>query len=140
MKVSIPAIIMQMAAIKEFGKADYAKYDPYTVSLTHPDGVIALLSGKSEITAHFTSPPFHQRERKDPKRAHDHDLERDHGRPEHLHDAVCAGKFYDENPKAYAAVLKALQAAIDFINADKKAAARSVSRSRTRARAGRSRT
>ena len=32
-------------------------------------------------------------------------------------------KFHDENPKAYAAVLKALQAAIDFINADKKAAA-----------------
>ena len=32
-------------------------------------------------------------------------------------------KFYEENPKAYAAVLKALQSAIDFINADKKAAA-----------------
>jgi NitT/TauT family transport system substrate-binding protein len=32
-------------------------------------------------------------------------------------------KFHDENPKAYAAVLKALQAAIDFINADKTAAA-----------------
>src|SRR3989440_13055988 len=41
-KVSIPAIIMQMAALKEFGKADYARYDPYTVSLTHPDGVVAL--------------------------------------------------------------------------------------------------
>ena len=36
-KVSIPAIIMQMAAIKEYGKADFAHYDPYTVSLTHPD-------------------------------------------------------------------------------------------------------
>src|SRR3954447_11033471 len=65
-KVSIPAIIMQMAALKEFGKADYAHYDPYTVSLTHPDGVAMLLSSKSELTAHFTSPPFHQRERKDP--------------------------------------------------------------------------
>jgi NitT/TauT family transport system substrate-binding protein len=31
-------------------------------------------------------------------------------------------KFVEENPKAYAAVLKALQAAIDFINADKKRA------------------
>jgi hypothetical protein len=27
-KVSIPAIIMQMAALKEFGKADFAHYDP----------------------------------------------------------------------------------------------------------------
>ena len=67
-KVSIPAIIMQMQAIKEGGKADYAKYDPYTVSLTHPDGVIALLSGKTEVTAHFTSPPFHQRERQATRR------------------------------------------------------------------------
>ena len=65
-KVSIPAIIMQMQAIKEGGKADYARYDPYTVSLQHPEGVVALLSGKSEMTAHFTSPPFHQRERRDP--------------------------------------------------------------------------
>jgi NitT/TauT family transport system substrate-binding protein len=32
-------------------------------------------------------------------------------------------KFHDENPKAYAAVLAALKGAIDFINADKKAAA-----------------
>jgi NitT/TauT family transport system substrate-binding protein len=31
-------------------------------------------------------------------------------------------KFVEENPKAYSAVLKALQAAIDFINADRKAA------------------
>src|SRR5437868_1380265 len=46
-KVSIPAIIMQMQAMKEFGKSDYAHYDPYTVSLQHPEGVVALLSGKS---------------------------------------------------------------------------------------------
>jgi NitT/TauT family transport system substrate-binding protein len=32
-------------------------------------------------------------------------------------------KFYEENPKTYAAVLQALQAAIAFINADKRAAA-----------------
>ena len=32
-------------------------------------------------------------------------------------------KFVEENPKAYSAVLKALQAAIALINADKKAAA-----------------
>jgi NitT/TauT family transport system substrate-binding protein len=122
-KVSIPAIIMQMQAIKEGGKADYAKYDPYTVSLTHPDGVIALLSGKTEVTAHFTSPPFHQRERRDPAVrtiATSNDIM---GAPSTFTMLYAPSKFYDENPKAYAAVLKALQAAIDFINADKKAAA-----------------
>ena len=122
-KVSIPAIIMQMQAIKEGGKADYAKYDPYTVSLTHPDGVIALLSGKTEVTAHFTSPPFHQRERRDPAVrtiATSNDIM---GAPSTFTMLYAPSKFYEENPRAYAAVLKALQAAIAFINADKKAAA-----------------
>ena len=122
-KVSIPAIIMQMQAIKEFGKADYAKYDPYTVSLTHPDGVIALLSGKTEVTAHFTSPPFHQRERKDPAVRTITTSNEIMGGPSTFTMLYAPSKFYDENPKVYAAVLKALQAAIDFINADKKAAA-----------------
>ena len=122
-KVSIPAIIMQMAAIKEFGKADYARYDPYTVSLTHPDGVIALLSGKSEITAHFTSPPFHQRERKDASVRTITTSNEIMGGPSTFTMLYAPAKFYEENPKAYAAVLKALDAAIRFINADRRAAA-----------------
>src|SRR3954463_13786373 len=122
-KVSIPAIIMQMAAIKESGKADYAHYDPYTVSLQHPEGVIALLSGKSEITAHFTSPPFHQRERRDPAVRTVITSNEIIGGPSTFTMLYAPTKFYEENPKAYAAVLKALQAGIDFINADKKAAA-----------------
>ena len=122
-KVSIPAIIMQMQAIKESGKAEYAKYDPYTVSLQHPEGVIALLSGRSEITAHFTSPPFHQRERRDPAVRTLTTSNEIMGAPSTFTMLYAPTKFHDENPKAYAAVLKALQAAIDFINADKKAAA-----------------
>jgi NitT/TauT family transport system substrate-binding protein len=121
-KVSIPAIIMQMAAIKESGKDQYAKYDPYTVSLTHPDGVIALLSGRSEITAHFTSPPFHQRERKDPAVRTITTSNEIMGGPSTFTMLYAPSKFVEENPKAYSAVLKALQAAIDFINADRKAA------------------
>jgi NitT/TauT family transport system substrate-binding protein len=122
-KVSIPAIIMQMQAIKESGKEGYAKYDPYTVSLTHPDGVIALLSGKTEVTAHFTSPPFHQRERKDPGVRTITTSNEIMGGPSTFTMLYAPSKFYEENPKVYAAVLKALQAAVDFINADKKAAA-----------------
>jgi NitT/TauT family transport system substrate-binding protein len=122
-KVSIPAIIMQMQAIKECGKENYAKYDPYTVSLTHPDGVIALLSGRTEVTAHFTSPPFHQRERKDPAVRTITTSNEIMGGPSTFTMLYAPSKFHDENPKVYAAVLKALQGAIDFINADKQAAA-----------------
>ena len=122
-KVSIPSIVMQMQAMREFGKGDYAHYDPYTVSLTHPDGVIALLSGKTEVTAHFTSPPFHQRERRDPAVRTITTSNEIMGAPSTFTMLYAPTKFHDENPKAFAAVLKALQAAIDFINADKKAAA-----------------
>ena len=64
-KVSIPAIIMQMYSEQKYGIAHAFKFDRYTVSMTHPDGVIAMLSDNKQITAHYTSPPFHQRERKE---------------------------------------------------------------------------
>jgi NitT/TauT family transport system substrate-binding protein len=73
-KVSIPAIIMQMAAIKEYGKADYAHYDPYTVSLT----------------LHLAAVPSARAQ--GPEDPHHHDLKQDHGRTEHLHDVVCAAE------------------------------------------------
>src|SRR5205809_5043433 len=57
----------QMMAAHEFGKENYAKLDPMTVGLPHPEAVAALISGKTEITAHFTSPPFSYIELKDSK-------------------------------------------------------------------------
>src|SRR5262249_3084843 len=57
-KVSIPAIVMQMYAAEKYGMAEATRFDKYTVSMTHPDGVVALLGGSGAISAHFTSPPF----------------------------------------------------------------------------------
>ena len=51
-----------MAAAKQWGTANYAKLDPLTVSMAHPDGMAALLSGGGEITAHYTSAPFQYKE------------------------------------------------------------------------------
>ena len=65
-KVSIPAIIMQMHARATLGPAETFRFDPMTVTMTHPDGLAAMLSGAGEIKLHYTSPPFHQRERRDP--------------------------------------------------------------------------
>ena len=90
-KVSIPAIIMQMYAAERYGAADATRFDRYTVTMTHPDAVVALLSGGSQINAHFTSPPFHQRERKDPQRAHGAHDRRHDGRLDDVHDAVDDG-------------------------------------------------
>src|SRR5436305_4290635 len=107
-KVSIPAIIMQMAALKEFGKADYAHYDPYTVSLTHPDGVAMLLAG-NQVTAHFTSPPFHQRERKDARIRTITTSNELIGGPSTFTMLYAPAQVHEDNHKAYAAVLEALK-------------------------------
>src|SRR5262249_17563604 len=118
-KVSIPAIIMQMYARDKYGADQVSRFDKYTVTMTHPDAVIALLSGSVGISAHFTSPPFHQRELKD-----------SHVRTIMTSDQVMGGSttfamlstttaFREKNPKVYAAVLKALDDAIDVIVSDK---------------------
>jgi NitT/TauT family transport system substrate-binding protein len=125
-KVSIPAIILQMAAIKEFGKADYAAFDKYTVGLTHPDALTALMSGASEINAHFTSPPFHQRERKSATIRTIMTSNDVMGGPSTFTMAYATSKFHDENPKVYGAFLNALQASIAMIQADKRAAAQTL--------------
>jgi len=57
-KTSLPAVILHMAVAKEFGDANYAKLDPITVGLPHPDALTVLLSGKGEINSNMASPPF----------------------------------------------------------------------------------
>ena len=61
-KTSLSAVVLQMLAAQQFGAAHYAKLDPLTVGLSHPDAYTALVGGKTEITAHFASPPFSVRE------------------------------------------------------------------------------
>ncbi len=52
---SIQHILLSMAAKRELGSAVY--FDNQLVSMKHPDGVQMLMSD-SEITMHFTSPPY----------------------------------------------------------------------------------
>lgn len=122
-KVSIPAIAMQMYARERYGADDVWRFDRYTVGLSHPDGVVALLSGAGEITAHFTSPPFHQREIRDPRIRTVMTTDDVFGGPTTFTMLSTTARFRDENPAIYAAVLGALQEAIEMINADKRAAA-----------------
>ena len=52
---SIQHILLAMAAERELGRADV--FDRQLISMKHPDGMQALLSGK-DISAHFTAPPY----------------------------------------------------------------------------------
>jgi len=122
-KVSIPAIIMQMAARKEFGEKETFRYDRYTVGLPHPDGVAAMLSGISEINLHFTSPPFHARELKDPRVRTILATDDVMGGSTTFTMLYTTKKFRDENPLTYKAIVSAVKDAIEYINKEKRGAA-----------------
>lgn len=122
-KVSIPAIIMQMYAQQKYGPAQATRFDKFTVSMAHPDAVVALLSGSAGITAHFSSPPFHQRERKDPRIRTILNSDDVMGGSTTFTMISTTSKFRQENPQIFAAVLKALEEANRMIVADKNMAA-----------------
>jgi len=122
-KVSVQAVTLQMAAEKVFGEGQHGKLDALTVSMSHPDAQTALLSGQSEVTAHFGSPPFQYQQLKRPG-IHTVLSSTDVlGGPTTFNVVWTTSKFRDENPKLYAAFVSALEEATNFINKDKKAAA-----------------
>ena len=66
-KTSYAAVVLQMAAAKAFGPENYARLDPLTVGLSHPDAYAAMMSGGSEIKSHLASAPFSYQELENPK-------------------------------------------------------------------------
>lgn len=116
-KSSIQAVVLQMEAEKVFGKHD--QIDRLTVSMAHPDGTSALLSGKTEITAHLTAPPFMWQQLKDPKVKRVFSSYDVVGSPHSFNLIWTTEKFRKENPKSYAAFMAGLNEAMQKINADK---------------------
>lgn len=57
-KSSLQAVVLQMAAAKFFGDKEWARLDPNTITMQHPIAAAALIGGKTEVAAHFASPPF----------------------------------------------------------------------------------
>jgi NitT/TauT family transport system substrate-binding protein len=118
-KVSIQAVTLQMAAEKILGK--YDALDKLTVSMAHPDGMAAMMSGRSEITGHFSSAPFQYQQLQDSRVHRVISSYEVLGGPATFNTIWTSGKFHDQNPKTYRAVLAALEEATAMINADKKA-------------------
>lgn len=122
-KVSMQATLLQMWAEKELGAANRNKLDPLTVSMTHPDGATAMLSGGGEINNHFTSPPFIQMELANSGIRKLVSSSEILGGPVSFNVVATTGKFYQDNPKLVAVFMQAMQSATDIINRDKRAAA-----------------
>ena len=123
-KVSVQARTLQMAAEQAFGEGQHERLDRLTVSMKHPDGVAAMLSGGSEITAHFTSPPYQYQELQDPKIRRVLSSYEVLGGPATFNCVWARTGFREQNPKLFRAVVEALKEAMAMINADKQAAAR----------------
>ncbi|MDR2123984.1 MAG: ABC transporter substrate-binding protein [Desulfovibrio sp.] len=121
-KVSLQALLLQIAVAREYGIAAYDRLDRLTVTMSHPDGLLALTSGKSEITGHFTQEPFLTAELKHPgihKVLDGYDVL---GAATYQLLATTT-KFYEQNRKLAEIFVKALEEADAWIAADKKRAA-----------------
>jgi NitT/TauT family transport system substrate-binding protein len=121
-KTSLPAVILHMAAAKEFGDANYSKLDPITVGLPHPDALGVLLSGRGEINSHMASPPFSYIEDATPG------IHRVFNSVDVLGNITLdmtytTRKFFEANPKLCAAFIAAMNEANALIAKDKKKAA-----------------
>jgi len=62
--VSTQAILLQMAAAKQYGDDEVRRFDPNTVQLGHPDAVAAIANPTHEVKNHFSAPPFQYTELK----------------------------------------------------------------------------
>jgi NitT/TauT family transport system substrate-binding protein len=122
-KISTQAIMLQMAAAKEWGEANYARLDPLTIGLSHPDGLLALMNNTAGVNAHFTSSPFHEQELKIPGV---HTITTNYeilgGRATAVV-VTSTTRFRAANPKISQAFYEALAEAIATINRDKRTAA-----------------
>jgi NitT/TauT family transport system substrate-binding protein len=126
--VSVQSRILQMAAEQEFGVGKHAVLDDITVTLPHPDAAAALISGATEITAHFSNPPYQDEEARSPK-VHkvlsSYDVL---GGPVTSTFVYGTVKFRNENPKTFRAFFEALKEATAWIDANKAAAAQTYVR------------
>ena len=114
-KVSSQAMVLKMAMEKMYGDAARDKLDPMTVQLGHPDAMIAVVGGSSEVNSHFSAPPYQFAELKAPGVHLVLDSSDVFGGP--ASNAVVFGtrKFYDANPTTIAAFIAGLEEANQLI-------------------------
>ena len=114
-KVSIQAVILQMAAEKAFGAGQQYRLDPLTVSMGHPDGQAAMMGGGTEVTAHFTAAPFMYEELASPRVRRVLNSYDVLGGPHTFNVVWATTRYHDANPKVMAAFMAALDRAMAMI-------------------------
>jgi NitT/TauT family transport system substrate-binding protein len=122
-KITGHALTLEMAAAQKWGFDQYARLDPLTVTLAHPDAMAAVVGGVSEITCHLASSPFYYYELAMPG-MHQVMKSYDVTGGKHTNGVLLTTrKFHDGNPKLCAAVLGAQKEANALIKAEPRKAA-----------------
>jgi NitT/TauT family transport system substrate-binding protein len=122
-KISVQAMMLQMAVAKQWGQANFAKLDPLTVGMSPPDATIALLSDASEIASVFSVPPFQYQQLEKPGVHTVLNSLEVFGGPHTFTVAWASTQFHDKNPALYKALVAAFQEATEMLNKDVKPAA-----------------
>ncbi len=126
-KTSLAAVVLQMLMAQKFGAENYARLDPMTVGLPHPEAYGALMSGRTEIAAHFASPPFSILELAD-ARIHRVIAASDVLRDGTLDVVFAPRRFVNANPRTMTAFLAAMDEANALIATTPELAAESFIR------------
>jgi NitT/TauT family transport system substrate-binding protein len=122
-KVSVPAIFLQMASEQINGIGKHGAWDPMTVSLAQPDGVISLVAGGSTVGSYLFAPPFSQQMREKPNVRRVWSSNELFGSPITALATWTTARFRRENPKHVAAFVASIRDAIEVIRTDKPTAA-----------------
>jgi NitT/TauT family transport system substrate-binding protein len=120
-EMSTQAVLLQMAAAREWGEEHFDKLDPMTVSMAPADATAGLLSGGGAFAAAFTVPQSEEMQLKDPA-VHTVLDSRDVVGETTASVAWRPKKFHDENPKVRRAIVEAMKEATVFIMANKRQA------------------
>ncbi|RMQ99348.1 Nitrate ABC transporter substrate-binding protein [Pseudomonas syringae pv. helianthi] len=120
--VSVQSRYLQFAAARLWGDKEYARLDKYTLSLPHPDAAASLIAGGTELTGHFSNPPYQDQELKN-HNVHVVLNTYDLLGPNSPTVLFATEKFREENPKTYKAFIEALAEAEAFVSKDIGAAA-----------------
>ena len=119
--VSVQSRFLQYAAAKQWGDKEYNRLDKYTIAVPHPDATAALIAGGTELSGHFSNPPFQDQALKNPN-VHVVLNTYDLLGPNSPTVLFATEKFRKQNPKTYTAFIEALRDAAEFAQNDKGAA------------------
>jgi NitT/TauT family transport system substrate-binding protein len=122
-KVSVPAIYLQMEAERLFGAGKHNTLDDLTVSLSQPDGVISLFSGGATVNGYLFSPPFIQQMTEKPSIRKIWSSNELFGSPATALTTWTTARFHRENAKLAFAFVAAIKDAMALIADDPREAA-----------------